>query len=134
VVNFRIIPGETQESVQEYVRATVNNPRIRIRQLSFGSNPSPLSNINSQSFNLLKRTIYEVAGGRRIVAAPYLVLAATDARHFTGLSDHVYRFVFNTFGLSDLARVHGTDERIAVQHYGELVRFYYRLLQNGDNE
>lgn len=129
VVNFRIIPEETQESVQEYVRATLNDSRVRIHQLSFGSNPSPLSSTNSRSFNLLEQTIYEVAEDRHIVPAPYLVLAATDARHFTGLSDHVYRFIFSTFGPSDLARVHGTDERIAVQHYGELVRFYYRLLQ-----
>ena len=30
----------------------------------------------------------------------------------------------------DLKRIHGTDERISVENYGEIVRFYVQLLRN----
>jgi hypothetical protein len=32
---------------------------------------------------------------------------------------------------SDLARIHGKDERIGVENYGEVVRFFEQLMRNG---
>jgi hypothetical protein len=31
----------------------------------------------------------------------------------------------------DLARIHGKDERIGVENYGEVVRFFEQLMRNG---
>lgn len=39
--------------------------------------------------------------------------------------------VLARIGQNDLARIHGTNERIAVESYGEAVRFYAQLLRNG---
>jgi carboxypeptidase PM20D1 len=33
--------------------------------------------------------------------------------------------------LEDLKRLHGTDERLGIENYGEIVRFYAQLLRNG---
>jgi len=32
---------------------------------------------------------------------------------------------------ADLARLHGTNERVGIENYGEIVRFYAQLLRNG---
>jgi carboxypeptidase PM20D1 len=37
------------------------------------------------------------------------------------------------FASADLQRVHGTDERIAVDQLADMVRFYHRLLSQGAN-
>ena len=62
--------------------------------------------------------------------APYLVTAATDARYYTPLSEHVYRFNGFTLAPEGLRTIHGTGERIGVARYAQAVTIYYRLLRN----
>ena len=128
VVNFRILPGETVDTVLEHVRATVGDQRVRIRALPFPNGPSPLSPAEGPVFTLLQRTIGEVFPGA--IVTPSLVLGATDSRHYTRLSKHVYRFLPIRLGPDDLQRIHGTNERIGVEDYGAVVEFYARLLRN----
>jgi len=63
------------------------------------------------------------------LVAPSLVVAGTDGRHYAAISGDVYRFVPVRLGPGDLARIHGRDERIAVEGYADLIRFYVQLLQ-----
>ena len=63
------------------------------------------------------------------LVAPGLMLAASDSRHFDAVADATYRFMPIRFKPEDLARPHGTDERIAVDQLPDMVRFYHRLLQ-----
>jgi carboxypeptidase PM20D1 len=44
-----------------------------------------------------------------------------------------YRFVPMRLGAADLARIHGTDERLAVANFAEIVRFYAQLLRKADS-
>jgi carboxypeptidase PM20D1 len=67
------------------------------------------------------------------LVAPGLMLAASDARHFQELTEQSYRFMPIRFASADLQRVHGTDERIAVDQLADMVRFYHRLLSQGAN-
>jgi carboxypeptidase PM20D1 len=59
-----------------------------------------------------------------------MVLGATDARHFEGLSDCIYRFAPNLINKDDFKRVHGIDERINANQYKRMIQFYYQLLKN----
>jgi carboxypeptidase PM20D1 len=128
VVNFRILPGETVESVLEHVRRAVSDPNVNIRTLPFSSDPSPVSPVEAPGFAAIQRTIGEVFPGA--VVTPSLVLGATDARHYAGLSPNVYRFLPIRIGPGDLERIHGTNERIGVKDYASAVDFYARLIQN----
>lgn len=126
VVNFRILPGDTVESVQAAVKRIVADEGIEVAPLGPGFNPSRLSTSRSESFRLIERTVREVFPDA--VVAPGLMLAASDARHFDGISDASYRFMPIRFDSADLQRPHGTDERIAVDQLVDMVRFYHRLL------
>ncbi len=129
VVNFRIRPGDTIESVAEHVRRTVDDDRIQLKVgvRSQPRNPSPVSRVDGEAFTQLARTIREVFPGT--IVAPYLVLGGTDARHYAGLSDSVYRFGPWVYGRDSMQRAHGTDERISVEGLGDAVRFYRRLIR-----
>ena len=65
-----------------------------------------------------------------VLVAPGLMLGATDARFFGEVADNVYRFSPVRAGPADLARFHGTNERISVANQTEVIQFYHQLLQN----
>ncbi len=132
VVNFRIMPGESITSVVNYVKKTIDDRRVQIRPTNISSEPSSPSDIHSKSYATLRKTIHQVAADKDLVVAPYLVVGTTDSRYFIGLSDHVYRFLLYNIVPDDLKRIHGTNERISVKDYYQLIKFYYQLLRNSN--
>lgn len=129
VVNFRILPGDSVAGVVAHVRRTVADTSIRVRAMeTFSSEPSPVSRTDGEPFRVLERSIRQAAPDA--VVAPYLVVGGTDARHYAGLSDAVYRFMPVRMEQADLDRIHGTDERIAVRDYEAAIGFYRQLLLN----
>jgi carboxypeptidase PM20D1 len=65
-----------------------------------------------------------------VVVAPSLMTGATDARHFTRISEQLYRFAPVEMRPDDYARIHGRDERIGADNFRRMVRFYHQLLKN----
>ena len=130
VVNFRILPGETVESVTAYVRQTIDDPRVQVRSLAEGRNPSPVSPSTSAAFEMVAQSIRAVSPEADLIVAPYLSIGGTDAKHFTGLSDNVYRFIGWKVGPDDLDRVHGINERLAIEEYARSIRFYAQVLRS----
>jgi carboxypeptidase PM20D1 len=129
VINFRIVPGETPETVIARVKELVGDS-IDVHQYGeFSAPPSPISRIGSDSYQRLAETIRAVYPDPELVVAPGLVVGATDSRYFAPIADDVYRFLFNRMGPADLPRFHGTDERIAVDNYLTAIRFYYQLIK-----
>jgi carboxypeptidase PM20D1 len=129
-VNFRILPGNTVESVLEHVRRTVKDERVQV-QLSTRPtprNPSPVSPVDTAAFAALQGTIREIFS--EAVVVPYLVLGGTDARHYVELTDAIDRFAPFVYDEDARTRIHGLDERISIQSLGDAVRFYVRLLEN----
>ena len=127
VVNFRILPGDSIESVQAYVKQVIADDRIKVEVMAPAFNPSRLSSSQTDAFKLVERTVREVFPDS--IVAPGLMLAGSDARHFDGISDASFRFMPIRFNSEDLSRPHGTDERIATKQLADMVRFYHRLLQ-----
>jgi len=129
VVNFRILPGDSVAGVLQHVRHVIDDSRVEVSIVGgFSAEPSPVSGTESESFNLLERTIRSVTS--EALVAPYLVVVATDSRHYSGLSPNVFRFLPLRLTGSDLDRIHGTNERIAVHHYEEAIRLYRQLILN----
>ena len=61
-----------------------------------------------------------------MVVAPGLTAVSTDSRHYDTISDNTFRFIPMRLTAEDLTRVHGTDERISVDNYLEIIRFFVR--------
>ncbi|MDQ6880796.1 MAG: M20 family peptidase [Pseudomonadota bacterium] len=127
-VNFRLLPGDTRDSVMQHAMDAVHDPRFELTAMPFSSEPSPVTPTGSPSYQMINRTVRSLFPG--IVVAPGLMIGATDSRHFTAVSDHIYRFSPVRAGAQDLPRFHGTNERIATANLAELVRFYHQLLRN----
>lgn len=128
-INFRILPGETIESVQAHIEKTVS-PKIRVEPVGFLTNPSPVSSVDSDGFKILEKTIRSLFPGTVVV--PGLVGGGTDARYFYEVSDDVYRFYPVRLGGKSLERFHGIDEKISKSNYDELIGFTYQFIKNLD--
>jgi len=128
IVNFRIIPGETPESVFRHVLNTVDDPRVAITFSGVPNPPSPVSSTSSASYLTLARTIRSLEPDA--IVGPSLVIGATDSRHYAGFARDVYRFLPMQLGEADLARIHGTNERVGVHDYGRSVAFMTKLIRD----
>ncbi|MCX7750234.1 MAG: M20 family peptidase [Candidatus Bipolaricaulota bacterium] len=124
--NLRLLPGETVEGALARVRRVVG-PKVEVAPASEGWNPSPVSSTRTVAFQELSRIVRELFPGT--VVAPSLVVGATDARYYAPLAEGAFRFIPVLLARGDMARIHGTDERIAVDALGKAVLFYTRLLQ-----
>lgn len=134
VVNFRILTGDTVESVKTFARALINDERVTLTALGHPREPSPVSDRHSAAYARIERSLREVQGGKEMVVTPYLTLGATDGRSFCGIADNVYRFLAIPGNEQDIKSMHGVNERIAVSGYRDLVRFYIQYLRNSGNE
>lgn len=126
-VNFRILPGETRQTVLQHVRDTVG-PDIALGELAGAVDPTGVSPTSAPSYQVLNRTMRSLFPD--VVVTPALYIAGSDSHHFTGLTDNIYRFSPVRVKPEDVHRIHGTDERLSVANLGEMVRFYHQLLRN----
>jgi carboxypeptidase PM20D1 len=128
VINFRILPGDTTESVAAHVRESIDGDAVKMQLLN-GTDPSPVSDARTRQFRTLQRTISQVYPDA--VVAPNLMVGGTDARHFVPLTPNVYRFLPVMLDEKELDRFHGLNERIGVDDYFQVIRFYRTLITNG---
>ena len=132
VVNFRILPGDTIDTVVQHVTNVVGDDRVTIQRSENkdGREPTAISDVNAPAYRLLERTAKDVFPD--VVVGPFLVLGGTDSRYYSNVTPNVYRFTPTRMGSDDTARLHGVNERIGVENVGEIVQFYARLIQNFD--
>jgi carboxypeptidase PM20D1 len=128
VVNLRLLPGDSIASAVARVQRVIDEPRIKITPLAVQMEASPISDIGSPSFTLIQRTIRQTAP--TALVAPALLVAATDSRHYAGLTKNIFRFLPIALGPEDTKRYHGIDERISVDDYERCVRFYAQVIRN----
>jgi carboxypeptidase PM20D1 len=127
LVNYRMLPGDTASAVIERTRRAAG-PHVRVEPLPGATEASPISPLTSAGYRAIERSIREVFPGT--VVAPGLMIAGTDAKHMLALGDNVYRFTPVRARPQDLARFHGTNERVSVANYAEMIRFFYSLIEN----
>ena len=125
-INFRILPGETIESVKQHIENTISD-KIKVEASGFLTNPSPVSSIDSESFKILEKTIRDMFPTSIVV--PGLVGGGTDARYFYEISDDVYRFYPIRISPNTMTRFHGIDEKISKDNYKEIIEFTYHLIK-----
>ena len=112
----------------EHVREAVADERVKVELAgpAWGSDqPSPL---NSKQFERVNRAVREVYA--ETLVAPGLMLGATDARTYAGLTRNVFRFTPAPMRSEDVERIHGIDERVGIKALADSVTFHNRLLRN----
>lgn len=131
IVNYRIHPRDTVDGVAARARTIIDDPRITIERLG-GREATTMSTTSGEGYRLIAGTVEQVFG--TIPTAPTLTVQGTDARHYMGISDDVYRFMGMTFLPDDLKRIHGTNEALRVDELAGQVVFFESLIRNAVGE
>jgi carboxypeptidase PM20D1 len=126
-INFRILPGETIESVQAHIESIISD-KVRVEPVGFLTNPSPVSAVDSESYKTLEKTIRGLYPGTVVV--PGLLGGGTDSRYFYDIAEDVYRFYPMRINAESMTRFHGIDEKISKENYQEILQFSYQLIKN----
>ncbi len=130
VVNFRILPGDSVQGVIDRVKTIIDDDSIEIERYGFWSEPSEMASTESFGYEQLSLSIAQVIPNKDIVIVPRLVIGATDARHFSQISENSYRFMGITVGKEELKGFHGTNERVPEDSYINAVKIYLQLIRN----
>ncbi|KAK3610576.1 hypothetical protein CHS0354_009016 [Potamilus streckersoni] len=132
-VNHRIHPAQSIEQVIEYDRQIINDDRVQItvlyRQEALPISPS---GDNDFGYQTIKNSIRQV--WTESVVAPGTLIGNTDTKHYTKLSNNIYRFSPTFMFQEDVPRFHGNNERISIKNYEQAINFYYHLMRNSDKE
>ncbi len=126
-VNLRIALGETVAGTVERVRRRIDDPEVEVTLLE-GDDPSPESATDNAAFAHIVRAV--AASYPQAATVPYVMMQASDARHFHRFAPSVYRFAPLAMSAAQRAGIHGVDERVAID---SLVRgeVFHRALLSG---
>ncbi|BDV30934.1 M20/M25/M40 family metallo-hydrolase [Microbacterium terricola] len=125
-INLRIALGETIAGTVRRVTRRIGDPLVQVEVLE-GDEPSPESPVDAPQFALLAAALAD--SHPDAAAIPYVMMAATDSRHFHRFAPAVYRFAPLEMSAAQRASIHGVDERVEVAALERGERFHRSLLQ-----
>ncbi len=130
LVNFRLLPGDTQEDILAHIRRHVGDPGIEVETVSYTPAPPPADS-TGPGFMLAKHAVWSVLPQALVV--PGLLTGATDTRHYADLADNAYRFIPIRVSMNQVPGIHGRDERIAVAGLDQSVAIAIEMVRRAGN-
>ncbi|MVM39270.1 M20/M25/M40 family metallo-hydrolase [Spirosoma sp. HMF3257] len=127
-VNFRLLPGDTVDGVIGRVKEIIDNDSVAVSILGKGNDPAPLSSTDNFAFTTIHKTIRSIFPD--VIVAPNVMLGATDSKFYSALTSSIYKFSPMPITEAQTAGVHGTNERISVKDYKNVIWFYVTLIRN----
>ena len=130
LINFRLHPRDSIESVTEHVRRVVGSDQVEVRALG-GIEASGVSSWESPGYAIISSSLSKVYG--EIVSVPGIMIAASDTRHYSKVADNSFRF--NPFSIvpEDMTGFHGTNESIAVDSFIAGIKTYVDIINEGSS-
>lgn len=126
-VNLRVALGETATGTARRIRRRIGDRRVAVEIVEAGD-PSPESPVDGEQFALIARAVDASHPGTP--AVPYVMMAATDSRHFHAFAPACYRFAPLAMSAELRATIHGVDERVAVAELARGERFHRALIRS----
>jgi carboxypeptidase PM20D1 len=126
LINYRIAPWNTSADVMARAKAAVGMLPVTLDWVNPPREPTPVSSTKSQGWALIAAAAAAQAPGAPV--APYLVVAGTDSRSFSGVSEDVYRFMPAHFTIKETGMIHGTNEHMTIENLSRMIKFYTQLI------
>lgn len=129
VINCRILPGETAQIVENFIRRVIADDRLKISKIGkSNTEPSPTTPIESPAFRRVESAVYKTVA--RVLPAPFLMLGATDSRQYRKIADGVVNFI----PITDSKGYHGIDERLPLRDFQRIINFMMVIIEESSKE
>ena len=123
LVNFRILPGESVDStvnrVKEIILKTSGNG-VSVEVIT-GNEPVESSPLEGDVWDFIESKIKNFWPDTVVV--PFLVTATTDSRHYSIVSDNIYRFIPMQITDKEIKGIHAFNESVPVDQWERMVDF-----------
>ena len=131
-VNFRLLPGDTHATRVEAHVAQDASPTTRSRSSAYPGNsePSPVAPTDAPGYRAIEQHGAPAASPTPssrpglMIGGDRLAPLRRRRRRRLPASRRCARKP------EDLTRFHGTNERISIANYAEMIQFYHQLLRN----
>lgn len=125
ILNVRIAAGETVASTRSHLQKILRGTGVTL-DLEYGSDPVPMSPTSGPSFGRVKAALAQSYPDA--LPVPYLMVQASDSRHFAKISRNIYRFMPFAISADQLRSIHGADESLDLSCLSAGVEFYRHLI------
>jgi acetylornithine deacetylase/succinyl-diaminopimelate desuccinylase-like protein len=126
VIQCRIIPGESQASVEKTITDVVADPAVKLTVI-YPPDISPESPLDRRVFGEVETLGKEMWPG--VIVLAEMSAGASDSA-FTRAGGLPSYGVDGTFQDLDDQRAHGRDERVGVEAFNQELDFSYRLMKD----
>lgn len=127
IVNFRLLPGDSVDAVTAHAARVIGDARVMLAIAAEGASEAvPMSPVDTSEFAALAQSIRAVFPA--VLVAPYLTIAATDAREYRAITSGTYRFL-PIHQPDATTLIHGVNEHITVDGYMKAIAFYATLIE-----
>lgn len=127
-VDVFLMPGKSIAPVTEHIRKAVEDERVIFQPQADLAWEAPLvSSFESPAYQTVERAVLEIYDG--IPVTPVIQPWPGDARFYTSVCRHVYRFTPLMIPPEDDLQPEGVNEKIRVKSLVKMTQFYIRLLQ-----
>lgn len=125
-LNLRVALGTSTAAAVRRVARVVADRAVRVVVVE-REEPTPAAPSDNAQFAAIRSAV--AVAYPDAVVAPYIALAATDARHLQRDTLETYRFAPLRMSAAQRATIHGIDERVEVDALVRGVRFHRELLE-----
>lgn len=128
IINIRILPGFTVDGIQDRLSAVAGRPGVSIERMEPWHDPSAVAPVGHGAYQQIASTVRHIFPDALVV--PNLMLATSDSRFYSGLTNHIYRFAPYDLDEEAIQSIHGTNEKISIENYRRMIGFYYLLISD----
>ena len=126
IVNCRIFPGVSAESVREQLEKLVANPEVKVTMAEAREPASPPPPLSAKIMAPLEKLTEQYFPG--VPVLPILQAGATDGLYLNGAGIPTYG-ILPLFMGPDLGNIHGLNEYVGVQSLLDARAFLYDLVK-----
>jgi len=134
VVNHRIHPADTIETVIAQDIKNIDDDRVKVSLMDgFGASEATFTSSYDSDFvpfQIIANSIRDIFSDA--ILTPGTMVGGTDTKHYLHLCDAIYRFQPVRLTKSGISMFHGTDEKISVNNFNQVVEFFYRVIHNAN--
>jgi carboxypeptidase PM20D1 len=125
-INLRLAVGDTVAGTVRRLKRRIGDPKVEVAVVE-GDEPTAESAIDNAQFALIRQAVSD--SYPEAATVPYLMMQASDSRHFHRFSPAVYRFAPIAMSAAQRASIHGVDERVEIEALERGERFHRALIQ-----